>query len=236
MNPISVDSRRFTPPFGARLVVLSSSSLERLIDTSMETGVAGIEEREAVAVSAEPSTAQLGKTDSSQMESSKLKIENDSLRTKSCFSFVESISEETCTKSDLADDKFKKINFVKASVIHDVYESVKYDDQITVSGTKRHFFGNSRRYRSLLSTFEVALDSSREALSFYTILGGCCFNQISRSLVVVIVHRIKFLSVLWFDPMSLWGLVVLLLVLFSGNPGFTSGRGFHPAGGAPGGG
>ncbi|KZV43307.1 phosphoenolpyruvate carboxykinase [Dorcoceras hygrometricum] len=45
-----------------------------------------------------------------------------------------------------------------------------------------------------------------------------------------------FLSVLGFDPMSLWGLVVFLVVLFSGKPGFTAGRGFSPAGGAPGGG
>ncbi|KZV31331.1 hypothetical protein F511_15159 [Dorcoceras hygrometricum] len=44
------------------------------------------------------------------------------------------------------------------------------------------------------------------------------------------------LSVLGFDPMSLWVLVVSLDVLFSGNPGFTAGRGFSPAGGAPGGG
>ncbi|KZV55715.1 hypothetical protein F511_26929 [Dorcoceras hygrometricum] len=44
------------------------------------------------------------------------------------------------------------------------------------------------------------------------------------------------LSILGFDPMSLWGLVVLLPVLFSGNPGFAAGRGFNPAGGAPGGG
>ncbi|KZV18958.1 hypothetical protein F511_24785 [Dorcoceras hygrometricum] len=47
------------------------------------------------------------------------------------FSFCESSSEETCTQSDLVDEKFKKMSFVKASVIHDVYESVKYDDQIT---------------------------------------------------------------------------------------------------------
>ncbi|KZV44309.1 hypothetical protein F511_38669 [Dorcoceras hygrometricum] len=45
-----------------------------------------------------------------------------------------------------------------------------------------------------------------------------------------------FLSVPGFDPMSLWGLVVFLVVLFSGKPGFTAGRGFSPAGGAPGGG
>ncbi|KZV36339.1 bifunctional monodehydroascorbate reductase and carbonic anhydrase nectarin-3-like [Dorcoceras hygrometricum] len=49
-NPISIDCRRFMSPFGARLVALSSSSLEHSIDTSLETGVAEIEEREAVAV------------------------------------------------------------------------------------------------------------------------------------------------------------------------------------------
>ncbi|KZV24205.1 hypothetical protein F511_19848 [Dorcoceras hygrometricum] len=36
-NPISFDFHRFTPPFGARLVALSSSSLGLLIDTSLET-------------------------------------------------------------------------------------------------------------------------------------------------------------------------------------------------------
>ncbi|KZV19845.1 hypothetical protein F511_22857 [Dorcoceras hygrometricum] len=78
----------------------------------------------------EPSTAQLGESDSLQTELSKLKIENELLRTKSCFSFGENSSEETYTQSDLA-DMFKKMNFVKASVTHDVYDSVKYDDQIT---------------------------------------------------------------------------------------------------------
>ncbi|KZV22050.1 u-box domain/leucine-rich repeat protein [Dorcoceras hygrometricum] len=38
-------------------------------------------------------------------------------------------------------------------------------------------------------------------------------------------------------PMSLWGLACFVcLCLFSGIPGFTAGRGFNPAGGAPGGG
>ncbi|KZV56868.1 hypothetical protein F511_16464 [Dorcoceras hygrometricum] len=49
----------------------------------------------------------------------------------SVFSFGESISEGTSTPSDLAGDKFKKMNFVKDSVIHDVCESVKYDDRIS---------------------------------------------------------------------------------------------------------
>ncbi|KZV22294.1 ribulose bisphosphate carboxylase small chain, chloroplastic-like [Dorcoceras hygrometricum] len=49
-NPISVDCRRFTPPFGERLVALSSSSLEHLIDTILETGFVGFVEREVVAV------------------------------------------------------------------------------------------------------------------------------------------------------------------------------------------
>ncbi|KZV54784.1 microtubule-associated protein 70-4 [Dorcoceras hygrometricum] len=121
--------------------------------------------------SVESSTAQLEYTDSLQTELSKLKIENDLLRTKSCelssenerlsqvmsswtkssvslgklhetqkplndksslgFSVGESRPGDTSTQSDLAYDKFKKMNFVKASVIHDSCESVKCDDQIS---------------------------------------------------------------------------------------------------------
>ncbi|KZV17898.1 Fiber protein Fb17 [Dorcoceras hygrometricum] len=47
------------------------------------------------------------------------------------LSVGESSSGETSTQSDLAYDRFKKMNFVKASVIHDACESVKYDDQIS---------------------------------------------------------------------------------------------------------
>ncbi|KZV56725.1 hypothetical protein F511_25360 [Dorcoceras hygrometricum] len=47
------------------------------------------------------------------------------------FSVGESSSGETSTQSDLADGKFKKMNFVKASVTHDTCESVKYVDQYT---------------------------------------------------------------------------------------------------------
>ncbi|KZV53934.1 Pentatricopeptide repeat-containing protein [Dorcoceras hygrometricum] len=55
-------------------------------------------------------------------------------------------------------------------------------------------------------------------------------------ILVVIVAQYKLLSVLGFDPMSLQGLVCFFVALFSGNPGSTAGRGFNPAGGAPGGG
>ncbi|KZV19983.1 hypothetical protein F511_27658 [Dorcoceras hygrometricum] len=121
--------------------------------------------------SAEPSSAHLENSDSLQTELSKLKIENESLRNKSCdltseneslnevmsswtkssvslsrlhetqkplndktglyFNVGEKSSGETSTQSDLAYDKFKKMNFVKASVIHDTCESVKYNDQIS---------------------------------------------------------------------------------------------------------
>ncbi|KZV50168.1 hypothetical protein F511_20290 [Dorcoceras hygrometricum] len=47
------------------------------------------------------------------------------------FNVGESSSGETITQSDLADGKFKKMNFVKANVTHDTCESVKYDDQIS---------------------------------------------------------------------------------------------------------
>ncbi|KZV45746.1 hypothetical protein F511_41816 [Dorcoceras hygrometricum] len=65
--------------------------------------------------SVEPSTAQLGET--------------NSLKTELSFNAGESSSRETSTQSDLASDKFKKMNFVKASMIQNAYESVKYDDQ-----------------------------------------------------------------------------------------------------------
>ncbi|KZV38562.1 hypothetical protein F511_27587 [Dorcoceras hygrometricum] len=46
------------------------------------------------------------------------------------FNTSESSTGEICTQSNLAHDKFKKMSFVKASVIHDPCESVRYDDQI----------------------------------------------------------------------------------------------------------
>ncbi|KZV18146.1 hypothetical protein F511_28963 [Dorcoceras hygrometricum] len=120
--------------------------------------------------SVEPRSVKLGETGSLQIELSKLKTENESLRIRSSeleskieklnsimsswtqssislyklceiqkpakdrtalgFNTGESSSGETCTQSNLAHDKFKKMSFVKASVIHDPCESVRYDDQI----------------------------------------------------------------------------------------------------------
>ncbi|KZV44682.1 hypothetical protein F511_27951 [Dorcoceras hygrometricum] len=95
--------------------------------------------------SVEPRSVQLGETDSSQIELSKLKTENESLRIRSnklCeiqkpandrtglgFNASESSAGETSTQSYLAYDKFKKMSFVKASMTHDTCESVRYDDQ-----------------------------------------------------------------------------------------------------------
>ncbi|KZV58470.1 spindle pole body component 110-like [Dorcoceras hygrometricum] len=120
--------------------------------------------------SVEPSTVEFGEADSLKIELSKVKAENELLRSKSCelkyeidklnsimsswtqssisldklceiqkpandrtglgFNTCEISSGETCTQSNLANDKFKK-SFVKASVIHDPCESVRYDDQIS---------------------------------------------------------------------------------------------------------
>ncbi|KZV42398.1 hypothetical protein F511_25829 [Dorcoceras hygrometricum] len=128
--------------------------------------------------SVEPSTAQLGDSDILKIELSKLKIENESLRNRSCkltseneklnhvmsswtkssvslgklhetqkplndktglgFSVGESSSEETSTQSDLADGKFKKMNFVKASVVrpraHNRVKSQKHKRKQLKSG------------------------------------------------------------------------------------------------------
>ncbi|KZV45461.1 hypothetical protein F511_12909 [Dorcoceras hygrometricum] len=72
---------------------------------------------------------------------------------------------------------------------------------------------NSRRFRPLFDTCEEALDSSREALPFYTYFGGCCGLEQK--------HEVAGLARAFRS---------------SGNSGFTAGRGVNPAGGAPGGG
>ncbi|KZV39160.1 abscisic acid 8'-hydroxylase 4-like [Dorcoceras hygrometricum] len=49
LNPFSVDCRRFTPPFGARLVALRSSPLDLLKDISLELRIGLLRERKVVA-------------------------------------------------------------------------------------------------------------------------------------------------------------------------------------------
>ncbi|KZV30363.1 hypothetical protein F511_34873 [Dorcoceras hygrometricum] len=153
--------------------------------------------------SVEPSTAQLGETESLQIELSKLKTENESLRLRSCelesknerlnmvmrswtqssvsldklcetqkpandrtdlgFNAGEKSSGETCTQSNLAYDKFKKMKFVKASMIHDTCESVRYNDQI--SGQLNHkgkaSIGYVRPENSMSSWLKNRLDKKK---------------------------------------------------------------------------
>ncbi|KZV21439.1 anthranilate synthase beta subunit 2, chloroplastic [Dorcoceras hygrometricum] len=45
------------------------------------------------------------------------------------FNVGESSCRETNTQAQLVYDKFKKMNFVKANVIHDSYDSMTYNDQ-----------------------------------------------------------------------------------------------------------
>ncbi|KZV55935.1 hypothetical protein F511_29431 [Dorcoceras hygrometricum] len=77
------------------------------------------------------SRLQLDDSDSLKTELSKLhevqKPFND--RIGLGFSPGESNSSDTSTQSNLADDKLKRMSFVKVSVIHDTFELVKYDDQ-----------------------------------------------------------------------------------------------------------
>ncbi|KZV32762.1 hypothetical protein F511_31688 [Dorcoceras hygrometricum] len=123
---------------------------------------------------------------------------------------------------------------------------------------------NSRRFRPPFVTFEVALDSSWRALSFLTALGGCrrlekkhevaafirafrgCsrwFERIDsvrcegerryRTLISLLgllatMHRVVNYHSSWARQQQ------VELLDASGNPGFTAGRGFNPAGGNPG--
>ncbi|KZV21461.1 hypothetical protein F511_15612 [Dorcoceras hygrometricum] len=57
------------------------------------------------------------------------------------FSSGQSSFSDTSTQSDLADDKLKKMSFVKASMIHDTLESVKYDDQNVSKLNQKGNFG-----------------------------------------------------------------------------------------------
>ncbi|KZV54754.1 callose synthase 1-like [Dorcoceras hygrometricum] len=104
-----------------------------------------VEDKSLKNSSVESSPPHLEDTDSLKTELSRLMMENESLRLRSFelesekkpandrtglgFTTGESCSGETCTQSNLVYDKFKKMNFVKASVIYNTYESVRYDDQ-----------------------------------------------------------------------------------------------------------
>ncbi|KZV55474.1 hypothetical protein F511_15256 [Dorcoceras hygrometricum] len=96
--------------------------------------------------SAESSSDELEDTDSLKTELSKMRIENELLRTRAFhkiqeiqksvhdrtglgFSSSESSEGETSTQSQPAYDKFNKMSFVKANVIHDCVESMIFDDQ-----------------------------------------------------------------------------------------------------------
>ncbi|KZV18829.1 hypothetical protein F511_09652 [Dorcoceras hygrometricum] len=86
-------------------------------------------------------------------------------------------------------------------------------------GRSSRFLISTEKFNKLDTIMANHIDQIRETLALIPQLG--------------IRIRPPLLSVLGFDPMSLWGLVVFLVVLFSGNPGFTAGRGFNPAGGVP---
>ncbi|KZV49944.1 hypothetical protein F511_35197 [Dorcoceras hygrometricum] len=76
----------------------------------------------------------------------------------------------------------------------------------------RFYYNSGWSQAQVASKCEVALDSSREALPFYTSFRSCNWLVEEHEVAAVRVLR---------QP---------------GNPGFTAGRGFNPAGGAPGGG
>ncbi|KZV58323.1 hypothetical protein F511_29184 [Dorcoceras hygrometricum] len=86
---------------------------------------------------------QLDESDSIKNELSKLhevqKPFND--RTGLGFSSGKSSSSDTSTQSYLTYDKLKRMSFVKVSMMHDILQSVKYDDQIVSKMNKKGKFG-----------------------------------------------------------------------------------------------
>ncbi|KZV52757.1 hypothetical protein F511_42850 [Dorcoceras hygrometricum] len=92
-------------------------------------------------------------------------------------------------------------------------------------------YKGERQYRTLMGCLMHPLPCGS---SFPLFFGVSCIAYAFYSLLFISV--VLLLSVLGFDPMSLQGLVCFFVALFSENPGSTAGRGFNPAGGAPGGG
>ncbi|KZV30991.1 hypothetical protein F511_23940 [Dorcoceras hygrometricum] len=115
------------------------------------------------------------------------------------------------------------------------------------------FPANSQRFRWLFCSCEVALDSSREALSSDTIFGSCrglerkhevavrvrAFEVAGRAAIphshltagiIATMRRVVNYNSSWARQQQ------VELFDASGNPGSTAGRGFNPGGGAPGGG
>ncbi|KZV33521.1 hypothetical protein F511_08601 [Dorcoceras hygrometricum] len=76
--------------------------------------------------SIESSSDELEDIDSLNTELSKLTAENDVLKNETSELKAEI---EILNQSQQAYDKFNKMSFVKANVIYDCFESVKYDDQ-----------------------------------------------------------------------------------------------------------
>ncbi|KZV30034.1 protein SUPPRESSOR OF PHYA-105 1 [Dorcoceras hygrometricum] len=109
------------------------------------------------------------------------------------------------------------------------------DVQNDVQDTKDAFFHQLLPESSgFLAGFVVAQFKLPCGSSFPLFFGVSCIAPAFYSLLFISV--VLLLSVLGFNPMSLRGLVCFFVALFSGNPGSTAGRGFNPAGGAPGGG
>ncbi|KZV26711.1 hypothetical protein F511_29818 [Dorcoceras hygrometricum] len=105
---------------------------------------------------------------------------------------------------------------------------------LVVAQYKVRIWFYSRVFNRLLpesSGFLAGLVVAQYKLSFvpWRLMHSTCI------LFLAVISVVLLLSVLGFDPMSLRGLVCFFVALFSGNPGSTAGRGFNPAGGAPGG-
>ncbi|KZV32285.1 hypothetical protein F511_21678 [Dorcoceras hygrometricum] len=130
-------------------------------------------------------------------------------------------------------------NFARSA---DVLSAVRFNREfgLVLYYCSRHIeiFPDSKLCRDTLVAVHRTLSSSiadgrQLRLNLRLLPSSSCIASAFYLLLSIAVFQ--FLSVLRFEPDVLWGLCCCLYVV-SGFPGFSVGRGFDPAGGAPSGG
>ncbi|KZV16843.1 hypothetical protein F511_38097 [Dorcoceras hygrometricum] len=110
----------------------------------------------------------------------------------------------------------------------ELYLREDFDPSSSIVPRRLEIFPVSKLCRDTLATVHRTLSSP--------IADGSQICVARDFVVVIVAQKIKLLSVLGFDRMSLWGWCLFACVCCPGFPGYSAGRGVDPAGGVPGGG